>query len=233
MRSTLDVALSRTRDSQEYRESLQTCQLITRQTQQIVNALLEMARLESGQRTAEFELVDIGLAIQRAAGPVRAQAEERQIVITRDHRTDILLKTDAGLLNLLLTNLLDNAITYVDDAGWISIDADATSDGLLVEIANSGCQLTTEQQSRVLERFWRADASRTETGRHAGLGLSLCQRIVDLLRATIEIGVADRVFTARVGFSPECVEISPSQEQPTEADDVRACSATEVVSTVE
>ena len=128
-----------------------------------------------GQGTIDHELVDVRIAIEKAWEPFHGRAGERQVMVTCDAETEMLLKTDASLLYLLFTNLLDNAITYVDDGGWISVNAAVASDSLWIEIANTGCRLGPEQQSRVFERFWRADVARADTGTHAGLGLALTQ----------------------------------------------------------
>ena len=213
MRSTLDVTLSRTRDSQQYRESLHVCKDICAQTQQLMCALLAMARLESGQQTIDYELIDLRLALETAWEPFRTRAGDRQVTVSLHCESEVFLQTDASLLHLVLRNLLDNAITYVDDGGWISIDSAIATDGLQIEIANSGCRITAEQKSRVFERFWRADVARTDTGTHAGLGLALCQRIAILLGATIELTLREEVFSVCTCFSLENVEILEPEAQ--------------------
>ena len=88
---------------------------------------------------------------------------------------------------MIVHNLLDNAVTYVNENGVISIQASAQADGLSLSIANTGSELASQDAAHAFDRFWRGDPSRRDTGTHCGLGLTLCAKLVALLGGTIRL----------------------------------------------
>jgi signal transduction histidine kinase len=94
---------------------------------------------------------------------------------------------------MVIGNLLDNAISYVDDGGEVAVRLR----GRRLEIENTGCTLAPADAAHVFERFWRGDAARS-AGTHAGLGLALCKKLVGLLGGTIAARVDGRRFIVEV-----------------------------------
>ena len=78
---------------------------------------------------------------------------------------------------------------------------------------NSGCVLTADQADRVFDRFWRADAARSATGSHCGLGLALSRRIAQFLNGTIEVSVMEDRFTAVVGLPLAGLELGDQLDE--------------------
>lgn len=206
LRTILDVALSRPRNSEQYQGSIQECHAICDQTQRVVETLLTLARLESGRAAIDREIVDVAMVLEHGWQAFQKRAAQRRVNVTWEIASGTLLNTDANQFRMLLTNLFDNAVSYVDDRGNICIRAHVDRRGLQILVENTGCRLTSEQASRVFERFWRADTSRGETGTHAGLGLALCQRLATLLEGAIDVAVRDGRFAVRVRFPPTLVE---------------------------
>ena len=69
-------------------------------------------------------------------------------------------------------------------------------------VANTGCTLTSVELEHVFDRFWRADASRSATGLHCGLGLALVRRMVEALSGRVTAKVADGLFTVQITGLP-------------------------------
>ncbi len=214
LRTILDVALSRPRSSEQYQGSIQECHSICDQTQRIVETLLTMARLESGRAVVDREIVDVAMVLEHAWQPFQPRAARRRVTVSRDIASGMLLTTDANQFRILFANLFDNAVSYVDDGGSINIKSHVDRKGLQIVVENTGCRLTSEETSRVFERFWRADASRGETGAHAGLGLALCQRIATLLQGAVDVVVTDGWFVVSFRFPPESVESVSCELEP-------------------
>ena len=100
---------------------------------------------------------------------------------------------------MVLSNLLDNAVEYTNEAGQIWVTACYTDDSIELTVANTGCHLTSEQVAQVFDCFWRSDASRTSIGTHCGLGLPLVQRLVNALGGSAAAEVqSGGVFTIRL-----------------------------------
>jgi two-component system sensor histidine kinase VicK len=99
---------------------------------------------------------------------------------------------------MVLSNLLENAVEYVNDMGTIHVGAKGSANGVEASIINTGCHLPPEDVPHVFERFWRGDKGRADTGVHYGLGLALVQRAVALYGGTADATVANGMSTVRL-----------------------------------
>ncbi len=145
----------------------------------MVDELLDLARIESGQMTMERERLDLG-------GIIRAVAERFSI---RAHEAGISLEVtveplptvigDGDRLAQVLTNLIDNAIKYTPSGGTISVCAAPDGDGVKITVSDTGEGIPEEELPRLFERFYRVDKSRSRRDRGGvGLGLAISREIV-------------------------------------------------------
>lgn len=214
LRSTLEVTLRRNRDVHEYRESIADCVTICDGTQRMVETLLSLSRIEAGQSTLDEELGDPSLLLTTSWKTFGRLAVERDLDVSWALTDDVLLRTDANKLRLVLVNLLDNAVCYTTRGGEIRITSTDTSSGYSISIANSGCELSPADQEKVFHRFWRADSARAATGTHAGLGMSLCRHICELLEISLTVSIEQGVFAVTLGFPPDQVEVADTTAAP-------------------
>jgi heavy metal sensor kinase len=201
IRSTIEVALTRTRDPVEYRDALSDCLEIAAGMQSVVNNLLMLARLDARQITFKTEEVRLADLIADCWRPLADGAHARELVFENGIPAEITCPSDREHLSMVLSNLLDNAVEYTDEGGHIWTAARRAEDSVEVTVSNTGCQLTVEQVSHVFDCFWRGDASRLGTGTHCGLGLALVQRLVKALggSAVAELQPG-RIFTMQLTF---------------------------------
>ncbi len=207
IRSTLEVSLSRQRDGDSYRSSMEKCLSISEDTETIVGTLLSLSRIEAGHARLETDVVDLAHLIQRAWRPFASRATESNVSVSWSLDTCLVLKTDPGKLQVVITNLLDNATSYVNCGGTISVSTFVDNQSIpRLVVANSGCDLTPDQVEHAYDRFWRADVARAATGIHSGLGLALSRRIIQFLEGQIEIQVHSGSFIAEIQLPASCVE---------------------------
>lgn len=208
IRSTLEVSLSRQRDGDSYRSSIQQCLKINEETETVVSTLLSLSRIEAGHATLDTDIVDLYQLLQRAWQPFKHRTAEHQVNVTWNQGEQFVIKTDIAKLRVVMTNLFDNATSYVDPGGTIDIrtSVDAASNPH-VTVANTGCSLTAAQVEHACDRFWRGDVARSATGEHSGLGLALAQRIMQFLGGQISISVEGGRFTADIQLPAACVEM--------------------------
>ncbi len=199
IRSTIDVALSRTRDNDEYKRVLSDCHAIVENMQTIVNNLLMLARLDAQQASFKTEHIQLAELVKSCWQCVCNKAHKREIIFENRIPSEITCESDPEHLSMVVLNILDNAVEYADEAGQIRTTARRTDDSLEFTISNTGCELTAEQVLKVFDCFWRGDSSRSDTGTHCGLGLALVQRLVTALggNAIAELQ-PDGIFTIRV-----------------------------------
>jgi signal transduction histidine kinase len=153
------------------------------------NALLRIARIESGSQRAGFAEVDLVPLAQDVAElyePVAAdKGQTLRVVVPRSAR----VYGDRDLLFQALGNLVDNAVKYTPEGGQVSLRVRPQRATIAVEVADSGPGIPPELREEVFRRFFRADHSRSTPG--SGLGLSLVQAVIQLHGANVELGDND------------------------------------------
>ena len=208
LRSTLEVTLSRPRESEEYRGAMAECLEIVRRTDALVSSLLTLARLEGTQGPAHAESIALGEAVRDALQPLEDWIVARRLAVNVRVAADLRVAADPATFGMVLPALLGNATEYANEGGRIDITAERTGVPVTLAVANTGCRLSDDDVSHVFERFWRADPSRTDTGTHCGLGLAIVRRAVESLGGTATAASAGDVFAIRIALPP------PPEDQP-------------------
>ncbi|MCE5325480.1 MAG: hypothetical protein LLG01_03605 [Planctomycetaceae bacterium] len=199
MLATIEVTLSRSRTGKDYVQAMQDCMTIAAQMQAMVESLLMLARLSSGSVALQRQQIDLAAVADNCwkllpapAGAVTTAFENRL--------GDLRCTADADCMSMVLTNLFDNAVTYNRPGGRVWVDGLAEDGRVHVTVSNTGCTLPAEAAEQVFAPFWRGDQSRTMTGTHAGLGLSLVQRSIEAQGGSVKaiINEDDGIFTIRM-----------------------------------
>ncbi len=201
LRTSMEVTLSKPRGPKEYERVLAECSEICVQTQGIVENLLALARLDAGQCEVLREEVQLGELLPEAWTAYAERARSLGLTVQWDVVDGKTLLTDRAKLRLILTNLFDNAVAYAGAEGKIAIEARSEEGQEYITVRNTGTQLPTGSVKHVFERFWRGDASRGETGRHAGLGLSLCKTLAGVLGYRIAASANGGEFSVSLSFA--------------------------------
>jgi two-component system sensor histidine kinase QseC len=187
LRSTIDVILSKPRQTTEYQEALSDCRKITAQMQSMTENLLSLARLDAGQIEVRPEPLSQGQLISNIWKQFGEEAESRHLRVQWILAPQTSITTDLSLLTLVIRNILENAVSYSDVGGWIRIETTTDEGKTVIRVTNSGGILTQEDAEHAFERFWRGDAARTAATVHCGLGLSLVKKSVALLGGSVSV----------------------------------------------
>jgi len=198
IRSIGEVALASDQPAADTRRDIAEIVGICTQLQAMVEKLLFLARLDSGQIQAGRSPIRVGELAHQMIEPRRAAARDSDVRIVDDCPPDLVVHADADLLRLVLANLIDNAFTYVVPGGQIRIHARRDAGQVAIELSNTAAGLDRRSLDRMFDRFWRADASRAATGMRAGLGLSLVRRAVLVMDGSVEAVADDSTFCVRV-----------------------------------
>jgi signal transduction histidine kinase len=142
------------------------------------NALLRIARIESGERHAAFAAVDLPQLLHDVVGFYAPLAEERQQDLTLQVNAVAPLQGDRDLLFQAFANLLDNAIKYTPSQGRIKVGLSEQAGHTRVTVSDSGPGIPEQARDKVFRRFYRLDESRRQPGN--GLGLSLVAAVAKL-----------------------------------------------------
>lgn len=191
------VALTRERTAQEYREVIESAVAECERLSGIVDNLLFVARVDAAREPIERKKFDARAACEKIASFYRTVAEDRQVSIVCSGDAEIY--ADPVLFERAVNNLVDNAQRFTPDGGEIKIDISRRDSSTEVAVIDNGAGIPPEHLPRVFDRFYRADSSRSSDG--TGLGLALVKSIVDLHggRARIE-SKTDRGTTVVLTF---------------------------------
>jgi signal transduction histidine kinase len=141
----------------------------------LVEDLLDLSRLESG--TVELTRVDLPLASVVEGAAEEFLADRPEAALTVDVPAGIIVRVDPERLHQVVLNLLDNANRH--GSGAIRVDASVDGDEVVVTVSDNGPGLPPDATEQVFERFYRADAARTNGG-GSGLGLAIVRWITEL-----------------------------------------------------
>jgi signal transduction histidine kinase len=149
------------------------------------NALLRIARIEAGRRRQEFSRVDITRLIHDVAELYGPLLDEAGLRLDTQPESGLTVVGDRDLLFQAVANLIDNVLKHVPSGGSVTVTSRCSPSGVDIVVADNGPGVPADERIRVLERFYRLDASRTKPG--AGLGLSLVAAVAKLHEATLSL----------------------------------------------
>ena len=145
---------------------------------QMANELLELSRIESGRISLDRSPVSACDLLRSASQRMQLQAERAKIALRVECIDDLpKVQVDAQRLEQVLVNLIHNAVKFTRPGGEVLLFAEPTPGGVRCAVRDTGIGIPTEEVSRIFERFYRVDKSRTGSG--TGLGLSIAKHIVE------------------------------------------------------
>lgn len=170
---------------------------------ELVDDLLDLARMDAGELELDLEEVDLAELIRRVWVRFIPTASGRSIRLEMNTAGTVSVVADGDRLSQVFSNLIDNAVKYSPEGGRIGVSFQERSPFLLVHVQDYGPGIEPEQASRIFERFYREDRSRSGKSpaeRGAGLGLSIASEIVQAhggeIRVKSELGQGTRFTVA-------------------------------------
>ncbi|HSU86342.1 MAG TPA: heavy metal sensor histidine kinase [Chthoniobacterales bacterium] len=183
IRGEAEVALTRPRSPNEYAAILESSVMECERLSAVIDNLLFLARAEAAESRVNCVQFEGRAAIERIAAYNEAIAEERHLQIICAGEGEVY--ADPVLFGRAVSNLVDNAVRFTPDGGRIEISLRSTQEHAEIAVEDTGCGIAAEHISRVLDRFYRVDASRSSEG--TGLGLALVKSIADLHGGTVAV----------------------------------------------
>ncbi len=170
------VALTRDRTSDEYREVIESTVAECERLSGIVDNLLFVARVDAAREPIARKQFDARAAVAKIATFYQTIAEDHHVAISCSGEGQTY--ADPALFERAVGNLVDNALRFTRGNGSIQIVLAQHAADFEVAVSDNGCGIAPEHLPRVFDRFYRAESSRSADG--AGLGLALVKSIVDL-----------------------------------------------------
>ena len=161
--------------AEERRETLETIHRQADRMGELIGQLLALTRLDQGVERLNARPLDLGQLARRAAGEQAPDPARLRLALAED----VTVQGDEALLGRLAANLVDNAFKYGGD-GPVTVRVVARGQEALLSVADEGPGIPAEQQEKIWQRFYQADAARGDERGGVGLGLSLVQTIARL-----------------------------------------------------
>ncbi len=191
VRTTAEIALSRPRPVEEYRQALKDVLGHAEHMSALVGDLLLLARVDAGVEAADIVAVDLAEVARDVGEEFGLVAARRGLGFGVSASSTVDVLGDPGSFRRLLVILLENAVAYTPAGGNIELrvvrSEDEAGAAALVDVIDTGIGIDPDERARVFDRFYRGTAARAHAADGSGLGLSIAQTIVERGRGTIEI----------------------------------------------
>ena len=152
----------------------------------LINDIIRLSELDHREMPRKFEPVNLYKLAEDTCKALRVNARQRNVTLTCIG-TDTMQSGDRELLKELLENLIQNAVRYNQDGGWVRVRVSSENQHAVLTVSDNGIGIPREQQERVFERFYRVDKSRSRETGGTGLGLAIVKHIAEIHDAEIQM----------------------------------------------
>ncbi len=187
MRGEIELALRSDKSPEEYRRVLaSTLEEIVR-LKSIIDNLLLLGKADQGAVELQFEEVHLDDLIRDLHDDSEVLAEPKNITVELKKAEPLTVVGDRGRLRQLFLNIVDNAIKYTPDGGYVAISVEQQNGTAVVAVQDTGIGIPPQDLERIFERFYRVDKARSREMGGTGLGLSIAKWIAEVHRGSISV----------------------------------------------
>lgn len=145
----------------------------------LVQDLLTLSQIETGQIKMQFENIDLNKLTEEVFEQFERKAAKKNITLVLDASNDVFAYADYQRITQVLTNLVSNGINYSFEGGNVKVVLEQTKKYAIVRVEDQGEGIPPEHRTRIFERFYRVDKSRSREKGGTGLGLAIVKHILD------------------------------------------------------
>ena len=167
----------------------------------IINDLLSLVKMDKTANTLNIKSENMNVLIEKILKRLRPIAATRNIELVLESFRPVTAEIDEMKMSLALTNLVENAIKYNKDDGWVHVSLNADHKNCYIEVADSGIGIPEGAIEHVFERFYRVDKSHSREIGGTGLGLAIARSAVVMHRGAVRVYSqvdAGTTFTVRI-----------------------------------
>lgn len=154
---------------------------------QLILDLLDLTKIETGKPTQKLEIVNIRKIVQMAIDTIRPYAIQKDVDLYINSRESIEMKADPGEIEIIMNNLISNAVKYNRTGGRVDVFLEKKDDKLKITVADTGIGLKKEDKEKIFVDFVRIKSIQTREVTGSGLGLSIVKKIVDMYQGSIDV----------------------------------------------
>jgi signal transduction histidine kinase len=169
----------------------------------LTNNILMAAQLEEKDRLHHETIFSLTTLIQKTAAAYRQRFPNR--IFQENTEDNLLMKGDEHMIQIAISNLLDNAVKYAASAGAIEVRLKKANGRLVVEVSNEGERIPDKEKKKIFQKFYRGGDEKTRKTKGTGLGLYLTEKIIHIHQGMISVRDRDPAGSTFVIELPEYV----------------------------
>jgi two-component system cell cycle sensor histidine kinase PleC len=173
----------------------------------VINDILDMAKIEAGRIRLDFEDLDLDTMLNEAMRVVSARAQDKQLSLASRISPDLRLHADRRAVKQIALNLLSNAVKFTPAGGRVTLRGRATGECIVLSIADTGIGIAPDALTRLGRPFEQVESQLTKSHQGSGLGLAIAKSLVELhggrmhIRSTLGKGT---LVSVRLPLEPHC-----------------------------
>ena len=183
-----------------YREFLSDISDEIDRESKIIDDLLTLVKADKSNAELNVEQININGLLEQILKRLRPIAKKRNIELVLESIREVSADVDEVKLSLALSNLVENAVKYNHEEGWVHVTLDADHKFFYVKVSDNGIGISQEDQEHVFERFYRVDKARSRETGGTGLGLAITKSIILMHQGAIKLQSKGEgtTFTVRI-----------------------------------
>ena len=187
VKGTLEVLVRKPREQEHYETRIQFCLNELNRMAKLIDQLLMLARYEGSKMNSHIEKIILSQTLETIRVRMQTIALEKEISIKMKSQESVKIAADPAMLEIILENILSNAIKYSPTGSSIDIAVERKESSVMCSISDQGIGIPEEKLKAVFERFYRVDESRNSKTGGFGLGLYIVSRLADLQQIKISV----------------------------------------------
>lgn len=184
-----------------YREFMQDIVQEIDRENQIISSLLTMVKLDKSKADMNVTTINVNELIELILKRLRPIAVQKNVELVLESFRPVAAELDEVKFTLAITNLVENAIKYNIENGWVHVSVNADHKFFYIKVADSGIGIPTNCKEQIFERFYRVDKARSRETGGTGLGLSITKSVILMHKGTIKLYSKENegtTFTVRI-----------------------------------
>jgi len=166
---------------------------------ELINDLLDIAKIEAGKAVQHQVPVDVGKAIEDMVSLIKPRAKDEGIKLTCSCHDLRPVQADPKSIDEIFNNLITNAINYSPEGGEVVISAKGLGEYMEIKVQDAGVGILTEELPKIFDKFYRVKHPKTRKVMGTGLGLAIVKGVVEAHNGTIDVeSVPDKGTTFRI-----------------------------------
>ena len=173
----------------------------------VINDILDMAKIEAGRIRLDFEDLHLDSMLTEAMRVVSARAQDKELALTSKVSPDLRLHADRRAVKQIALNLLSNAVKFTPSGGGVTLRGRASGECIMLSIADTGIGIAPDALARLGRPFEQVESQLTKSHQGSGLGLAIAKSLVELhggrmrIRSTLGKGT---LVAVRLPLEPHC-----------------------------